>query len=337
MTSIAQTIISTLQKGAPVKGAPGVGAGHEEYWGPIAVNMVNHVCNPLQSSDWKSDLTRSRQKLKDKVIWASELGKLCDRQLWYKMHTPEQAEMIGGSAKFKFTYGHMLEEMALAYCRASGMSVSHEQFSIVEQLPNGWTVRGRIDAVIEGRIVDVKSCSSFAFKGYKDSQYLDNSNDSWGYVEQLGFYEKNKEQLGTLPAPKLMLDTPFHAHIYPEFLFIDKQNGSMVSRASVSDNITAIWKSTERWAEEMENTRGAPERFYQAEPEGLSGNMKIPTPCSYCDFKKTCWPGLKAYLSSKGPLYLSEVKKTPKIPEIEVPLTRAEWVANESKVQKAAG
>ena len=64
--------------------------------------------------------------------------------------------------------------------------------------------------------------------------------------------------------------------------------------------------------------KAPPEVCYEAVPEGKSGNMKLAVGCSYCAYKKTCWPNLRAFLYSTGPRYLTEVKNEPKVQEIEI-------------------
>jgi hypothetical protein len=46
--------------------------------------------------------------------------------------------------------------------------------------------------------------------------------------------------------------------------------------------------------------------------------MKLGTGCSYCAFKKHCWPGLRGFAYSGGPRYLTNVVKTPDVPEFEL-------------------
>ena len=47
-------------------------------------------------------------------------------------------------------------------------------------------IRGHRDAVIDGMTVDVKSCSPFAFKKFRDGELRD--NDPFGYISQLSSY-----------------------------------------------------------------------------------------------------------------------------------------------------
>ena len=52
--------------------------------------------------------------------------------------------------------------------------------------------------------------------------------------------------------------------------------------------------------------------------------------CAYCEYKAHCWKdanggrGLRKFIYSNGPVYLTEVNKTPKV--IEVPIEEIENV-----------
>jgi hypothetical protein len=38
--------------------------------------------------------------------------------------------------------------------------------------------------------------------------------------------------------------------------------------------------------------------------------------CSYCEYKKTCWPEMRTFLYSYGPEFLIKVKNKPKVKEV---------------------
>jgi hypothetical protein len=63
----------------------------------------------------------------------------------------------------KFMYGHMIEEMLLFFTRMAGHTVEGEQKQCTVE-----GVRGHMDARIDGRLIDVKSTSSYGFKKFKD-------------------------------------------------------------------------------------------------------------------------------------------------------------------------
>lgn len=60
-----------------------------------------------------------------------------------------------------------------------------------------------------------------------------------------------------------------------------------------------------------------PERAFQPEPDGKSGNMKLGLQCSYCNMKHACYPNLRTFIYSNGPRYLTTVVKTPDVPEVD--------------------
>ena len=61
-----------------------------------------------------------------------------------------------------------------------------------------------------------------------------------------------------------------------------------------------------------------PEHCVPLVPEGTSGNMKLDIKCSYCPYKKACYPDMRTFLYSRGPVHLAVVKKEPKVQEINV-------------------
>src|SRR5690606_33465461 len=50
-----------------------------------------------------------------------------------------------------------------------------------------------------------------------------------------------------------------------------------------------------------------PDLCYQPVPDGKSGNLKLPTPCSYCRHKFRCHPDVRIFLYSSGPRFLTKV------------------------------
>lgn len=277
------------------------------------MQVARHIASPL-----KPYKEFGKERLKDKILWASELGEACNRKLWYKFHLGSDAEPIDGAAKFKFTYGHVIEEMALTYAVAAGYDVKDKQYLLSEVLANGWIVRGRIDgAVSRGDgprfVVDVKSCSSAAFTKYSFSgPELSLGVDSFGYNQQLLFYDNNIAQLPSYVESDMGWKSG-------EFLFIDKQLGKMRSMGYPRTMASAAGyrntKGGEGFAMAMASTT-PPHRGFADSVDGASGNRKLGMHCSYCQFKTTCWPGLRAFKYSTGPRFLTKVAKAPAVPEI---------------------
>ena len=245
------------------------------------------------------DEPRSRGKL-----WASDLGKRCLRQHWYNFNKPESGEKLTGNTKFKFLYGNILEEAVLYYAEEAGHTVTNQQM-VVEHELDGWTIRGRIDAIIDDTLVDVKSTSSYGYKRYKDGITI--ANDSFGYLHQLAFY---KEFSGAATSNS-------------GFIWIDKQNGHIhYTKANTPPKEELISRAKEIISsvdkEELDVPRG-----YAAEPYGKSGNEALPISCSYCPYKDTCWrdsnggQGLRGFVYNQGPVWFTKVVREPNVPEIK--------------------
>ena len=254
----------------------------------------------------KSTIKRDRPREKGK-LWASDLGKQCMRQHWYNFNAPQYGEPLNGQTKFKFLYGNLLEEAVLYLAEEAGHDVSHQQHTVEHTLNTDWGIRGRIDGIVDGTLIDVKSTSSFGFKRYKDG--IDVNNDSFGYRFQLGYYD-SFNTIDPKPTEK-------------GFIWIDKQNGHIKYTPCVTPNeytlrtrALAITTAVDN-AEDTDIPRG-----YALEPYGKSGNMKLRVGCSYCPFKERCYrdsnngKGLRGFLYNQGPIWFADVQREPKCQEI---------------------
>lgn len=241
----------------------------------------------------REDFNREKGKL-----WASDLGKKCLRQMWYKFNEPEAGEDLMGHTRFKFLYGNLLEDAVLYLGKEAGHTITHEQ-ELVETEVDGWSIRGRIDAIVDNVTTDVKSTSSYGYKKYS-KEGLTPQNDGFGYIEQVSYYHA----FGP--------DTDGAG-----FIFVDKQNGHIkyipiqpVDKETLTGKASAIITAVE----EPDDT--AVPRGYSDVPYGKSGNRSLDIACSYCEFKHRCWPNLKGYVYSHGPVWMTEVKQEPRVPEI---------------------
>lgn len=258
-------------------------------------NVAEHVHKSLQPR---------RGGRKDKTVYMSELGTPCQRKLWYSYNFPEFAEPMSPSTLFKFVYGNLLEETALMLATAAGHTVEHAQRPVTYKLGE-WTISGRMDAVIDGVLVDVKSASSYSYKKFAEG--LTDSNDAFGYRTQLSAYNG------------LTLRTAVWTR--QGFLAIDKQNGHIgffeTPYTPVEDVVFKVLDTLKDGTE--------PDRGFGLVPEGKSGNMKLTIECSYCPYKGVCWrdsnkgAGLKGFAYSYGPVFLGTIKRPPAVPELKLP------------------
>lgn len=238
-----------------------------------------------QLSEYKSD---------NRTLRLSNVGKT-PLYLWNLMRGTEKEEMTP-NMHLKFMYGHIIEEMLLFLVKASGHKVTDEQKRCEVA-----GVVGHMDGRIDGTLMDVKSTSSYSFKKFKDGTLVD--NDAFGYIDQLKAYAKSEG------------DTKI------AWLAMDKQNGHLTwleydlentdhpkLKEDIEQKIIDLKKAVE--------SDTAPDLCYDSEEDGKSGNQKLSLGCSYCQYKKACYPELRTFLYYNGPKHLVKVVNEPKVPEI---------------------
>jgi hypothetical protein len=243
-------------------------------------------------------LTQRDGERKPKTLYASELGKRCKRQLWYAHNTPTLVEPLPSKTKFKFMYGDMIEEAVLTLAEFAGHTVEDRQKTVEHIHESGWKVRGRQDALIDGVLVDVKSSSPFGMKKFAEG--LNDTNDTFGYRQQLSFYN----------------GVSFPDYKRQGFVAVDKQNGDIdwrespwiTTKPNLEDAIEAIESPDE------------PSRIVNAEEDASFRNRKLTTECSYCPYKRVCWrssnsgAGLLMAAYANQPVWLTQVFKAPAVP-----------------------
>lgn len=264
----------------------------EERLTSLGVNIAMHTTKSLAELKPK--------ERPPKTLYMSEVGKPCHRQLWYDFHSVAGKEPLAPNVLYKFLFGDIVEETTLFLAEVAGHRVEQRQ-ERVAWTHKDWTIQGYQDAVIDGVLVDVKSCSPFALSKFKTG--LNDDNDSFGYRTQLSGYN----------GP----DSPRYKE--QGFLAVDKLNGHIHYAPSE-------WSDPRRVIEvvvgQLESPL-VPKRRYAPIESGASGNKKLGVECSYCPHKYTCHAdanggrGLKAFGYSYGPEFLVEIKRMPKVPELE--------------------
>ena len=243
------------------------------------------------------------QRGRKATLRMSNIGRPCERQLYYEVNSPEEAEELSSSTYMKFMYGHLIEELTLFLVELAGHKVEGRQDeSDIEG------IKGHRDAVVDGRLLDVKSASSYSFKKFKEGKLSE--DDPFGYVGQIQSYLHAGQE-----------DPVITDKQKASFLVIDKTLGHITLDTHEKDEKN--WPEIFNQKKEMVQREEPPERAFSPEPMGKSGNLKLPTICSYCDFKFKCHKdandglGLRTFLYSNGPVYLTTVKEEPRVLEIE--------------------
>lgn len=200
-----------------------------------------------------------------------------------------------GKARLKFLYGDILETLLLWLAKMAGHTVESQQDSVTVD-----GVSGHIDAMIDGVLVDAKSCSPQSYKKFIGGTLP--SNDPFGYLAQISGYKEalQPDEVAFLAVDKVSGDLCIYKPD-PEF---DLPNVHEVIK-SARDAINSSVESLPPCEEPV--------------PAGKSGNMKLSTGCKYCSFRDKCWPNLRTFLYKTGPEYFTKVVKEPsdKIKEIK--------------------
>jgi hypothetical protein len=226
----------------------------------------------------------------------SGLGPKCPRALWYSIHHPELAEPIPPHARIKFAYGHVIEHLVIALAKAAGHEVTGEQDEIIVD-----GILGHRDCVIDGCVVDVKSAASRSFLKFRDKTLAE--DDPFGYLDQIDGYV-----LGSVDDPLVRVKDRGY------LLAVEKQLGhlALYEHRCRNDHI----KERIRLYKEIVGRPQAPACNCGTVADGKSGNIKLDTRASYSSFKHCCFPNLRTFLYSSGPVYLTKVARVPDVLEL---------------------
>lgn len=224
-------------------------------------------------------------------ISMSNVGTACKRKLWYQVNKPELGEKLPGPARLKFLFGDLVEQMIILLAKVAGHSVTEEQKEV-----HFAGITGHTDCRIDGVLVDVKSASTAAMDKFKPGGL--EFDDPFAYLSQLRSY------------------TIADGSATGAFLAVDKTLGNLVLAEYPAGDPTELEKQIE-YTKMVVNRPEPPDRAYTDELDGKSGNRKLGTACSYCAFRSDCWPGLRTFLYSGRPRFLTRVDRLPDVPELK--------------------
>lgn len=262
-------------------------------------NIIKMFAAEEMAGNIKDIVTRRLQPDERKqTLRMSNIGRP-DRQVWYDINGEEgQKEELPPKANLKFMFGDLWEQVLLYLAEQAGHEVTHKQVEVDVE-----GIKGHPDAIIDGVVVDIKSCSSYAFKKFQNDTLRD--DDAFGYIAQLAGY--------------VHALTPGKGGA---FLAVDKTTGDLtLLQVSAEELMAYDVKAAAIHKKDM--VRGPiPERCYEAVPDGKSGNLKLPVGCSYCGHKFKCWEdandgnGIRTFIYSTGPRFLVNVEREPDVYEV---------------------
>jgi hypothetical protein len=258
----------------------------------------------------------SKRSYDGRKLRLSSIGKQ-DLQQWFSANK-FSGEKLLPKTLIKFMYGHIVEEFILMLVRMTGHEVTDEQKEV-----SVGGIKGHMDCKIDGVTIDVKSTTKFGIKDFQNGTLA--MNDGFGYVDQVKAYA--------------------HAEGETKFgwLAMCKQNGTLaVLTYDLKDKNNPMYKhysgDIEERVKHVKKLVELPDRpsrcsshietFYGQQEDGKSGNLKLSTGCSYCKYKKHCYPEVRGWYTGGGPKFLTTVINIPKnkhgVPQQEINLNRGE-------------
>lgn len=246
----------------------------------------------------KKEFSEVRSKDNQRRLRLSSIGRT-DKYLWNAFHKTA-AEKILPHTYVKFMYGHLIEELLLFLTRLSGHEVTDEQ-----KVCEVEGVIGHMDCRIDGVVTDVKSASPYGFKKFKEGTLA--FDDPFGYIDQIKAYahSEGERTFGWLAMDKS------NGHLTFLKYDLDDESAdvhSILNEQTIEERVRHVKKLVEQ---------PEPEQLcYQPIPDGKSGNLKLAIGCSYCQFKRHCYPELRIFNYSYAPRFLAKVVNEPKVQEI---------------------
>ena len=219
-----------------------------------------------------------------------------DRQIWYDVNLKTEGDPITSSTRIKFLYGHLLEELLIAFTKLSGHKVTDAQKELYVE-----GVKGHQDCVIDGVLVDCKSTSPRGFEKFEKGDLV--KDDPFGYIAQISAYAEGNN-----------VDEA-------AFLAINKQSGE-ICLAPVHSLEMINAKDRVKYLKSIVKSKVMPPKCFSDVKDGASGNKRLGTSCIYCNHKRECWKdanngnGLRVFNYARGYRYLTTVAKLPEVPEV---------------------
>tara|TARA_R110001592_G_scaffold15410_1_gene67198 strand:+ start:8603 stop:9451 length:849 start_codon:yes stop_codon:yes gene_type:complete len=244
----------------------------------------------IVAEDVKDAMTRQFSGGKrDFRIRMSNLGrKKC--QLWFDKNKPEVKLSESPYFLMNMILGDIVEAVFKGLLRASKVEFEDSKHTTLETKRK--KVEGTYDLVLNGKVDDIKSASSWSY----DNKFVDfetlRSKDSFGYVAQLVGYAKAR-------------GVPVGG-----WWVINKANGNFKYVSADTVDMDSELKKIDDTIDYLEDDEPF-ERCYEPVEETYygkpSGNKKLGVECGFCNYREACWDNLqvlpsKVSKSSNPPL-----------------------------------
>lgn len=222
----------------------------------------------------KSLVPRAKEEF---TIRISRIGTPICQQQYAKLGYTEDFsnETLG-----RFALGHIIEAYAVYKLKQDGFNIEQTQIPVVCTLPSGNQIPGTADAIIDGKVWDIKAVSGYAYTTKYTSFENILKTDSFGYVIQLYLYAHglgipaggwivfNKEtaEYKTIPVPRV--DNSYR--------------NSAINQAEINIKKLEATNSIEDIVRQFPLVK----ETFNRKP---TGKKTLGIECQYCPFKEVCW------------------------------------------------
>lgn len=196
-------------------------------------------------------------------------------QLWFEKNRPEEKAPLPEQFMMNMMLGDIVEAVFKGILRTAGVKFKDNDVVNLDLGGGRRPIRGEYDLVMEGRVDDIKSASDHSYtKKFVDLETLQ-ANDPFGYVAQLvGYATAAGKKVGG-------------------WWVVNKANGhhKYVSAKNVDvDEVLDKMRDTYDYLENDEPLERQYTDVAETYRKKESGNRILCRECSFCSFKKACWP-----------------------------------------------
>ena len=196
-------------------------------------------------------------------------------QLWFEKNRPEEKAPMPEHFMLNMMLGDIVEAVFKGVLRTAGVEFQDNEYVSLDLGGGRLPIKGEYDLVMAGRVDDVKSASDYSYKNkFIDLETLQ-ADDPFGYVAQLvGYATAAGKKVGG-------------------WWVVNKNNGHHKYISAKNVDVDAVLDKIRETYDYLENDEpfermftDMPETYYKKE----TGNRVICKQCSFCSFKKSCWP-----------------------------------------------
>lgn len=196
-------------------------------------------------------------------------------QLWFEKNRPEEKAPLPEQFMMNMMLGDIVEAIFKGILRTAGVEFKDNDVVNLDLGGGRRPIRGEYDLVMEGRVDDIKSASDHSYtKKFVDLETLQ-ASDPFGYVAQLVGYATaaGKKVGGWWVVNKAK---GHHKYVSAKHVDVDEVLDKMRDTYDYLENDEPL----ERQYTDVAETYRKKE----------SGNRILCRECSFCSFKKACWP-----------------------------------------------